>query len=86
MATDLLASLSRAPAEAPRDTSRPLVFLPATGLVPSNPETDLAFFLDTAAGHRPKPWFGPMFGSWWAFLLALVGVVAIARVLFKLLT
>ena len=84
LATDLLTSLSNTPTEPPTDKPKYLLSLAATGLVPGNPETYIAFLLDTADGYRPKPWFGPMFGSWWALLLAFVGVIALVKVTLNL--
>jgi len=81
----LQAALQAYSGEAPIGDNKPtrLFSIEATGLSRTAGPAAIEFYLASTDTPKPKPWNGPLFGSLWALVFALIGVIATTRWVFS---
>jgi len=83
MAQDILAGIQDRPETIPGEMPARVAEFPTAGLGRDSSFV-VSVHLDTAVGFKASGYRGPAFGTWWAFGLALVGVIAIAYASFSI--
>ena len=56
-----------------------LFSIDATGLSGANAPAAIEFYLASIKTPKPKPWGGPLFGSVWALIFAVIGAIATCK-------